>query len=61
IARANRVNEGKTNGLIVDYCGILKNLRQALADLAQISDQGRREDHLSPHSAPSTVTDQKSH
>ena len=47
IARANRVNEGKTNGLIVDYCGILKNLRQALADLAQISDQGRREDHLS--------------
>ncbi|MGI9256073.1 MAG: type I restriction endonuclease subunit R, partial [Salinispira sp.] len=31
IARANRVNEGKTNGLIVDYCGILKNLRKALA------------------------------
>ncbi len=30
IARANRVNEGKKNGLIVDYCGILKNLRQAL-------------------------------
>ena len=23
IARANRVNEGKNNGLIVDYCGIL--------------------------------------
>lgn len=31
IARANRVAEGKTNGLIVDYCGILKNLREALA------------------------------
>ena len=31
IARANRVNEGKNNGLIVDYCGILKNLRKALA------------------------------
>ena len=31
VARANRVHEGKTNGLIVDYCGILKNLRQALA------------------------------
>ncbi len=31
IARANRVNEGKNNGLIVDYCGILKNLREALA------------------------------
>ena len=34
IARANRVNEGKNNGLIVDYCGILKNLRQALATFA---------------------------
>lgn len=31
IARANRVKEGKNNGLIVDYCGILKNLRKALA------------------------------
>ena len=31
IARANRVYEGKENGLIVDYCGILKNLREALA------------------------------
>ncbi len=31
VARANRVNEGKNNGLIADYCGILKNLRQALA------------------------------
>lgn len=34
IARANRVNAGKNNGLIVDYCGILKNLRQALATYA---------------------------
>lgn len=34
IARANRVDEGKNNGLIVDYCGILKNLRQALATFA---------------------------
>lgn len=34
IARANRVAEGKTNGLIVDYCGILKNLRRALATFA---------------------------
>ena len=32
IARANRVAEGKTNGLIVDYIGIVKALRQALAD-----------------------------
>lgn len=34
IARANRVNAGKKNGLIVDYCGILKNLRKALATFA---------------------------
>ena len=34
IARANRVNEGKNNGLIVDYCGILKHLRKALATFA---------------------------
>ncbi len=32
IARANRVNEGKSNGLIVDYVGIVKALRKALAD-----------------------------
>lgn len=31
IARANRVYAGKNNGLIVDYCGILKHLRKALA------------------------------
>lgn len=34
IARANRVFEGKNNGLIVDYCGILKGLREALAEYA---------------------------
>lgn len=34
IARANRVAEGKNNGLIVDYCGILRNLREALATFA---------------------------
>ena len=32
IARANRVAEGKSNGLIIDYIGIVKALRQALAD-----------------------------
>ena len=31
IARANRVAEGKSNGLIVDYIGIVKALRKALA------------------------------
>lgn len=32
IARANRVAEGKSNGLIIDYVGIVKALRNALAD-----------------------------
>lgn len=41
IARANRINEGKNNGMIVDYCGILKNLRKALATFAGTGDDGR--------------------
>jgi len=41
IARANRVAEGKNNGLVVDYCGILKNLRKALADFGGVGDDGR--------------------
>ena len=32
IARANRVCDGKSNGLVVDYIGVVKSLRQALAD-----------------------------
>lgn len=40
IARANRVNEDKNNGLIVDYCGILKNLRKALATFAGGNGEG---------------------
>ncbi|MDI9243353.1 type I restriction endonuclease subunit R [Fusibacillus kribbianus] len=32
IARANRVAEGKSNGLVIDYIGIVKALRKALAD-----------------------------
>jgi type I restriction enzyme R subunit len=35
IARANRVHEGKINGLLIDYNGILKSLRAALAKYAQ--------------------------
>lgn len=31
IARANRVFEGKINGLIVDYVGVFRNLQKALA------------------------------
>lgn len=41
IARANRVHEGKNNGMIVDYCGVLKNLRKALATFAGTGDGGR--------------------
>jgi type I restriction enzyme R subunit len=40
IARANRVNEGKNNGLIVDYRGILKHLRKALATFAGAKPEG---------------------
>ena len=40
IARANRVHEGKNNGLIVDYCGILKHLRKALATFAGTQPEG---------------------
>lgn len=32
IARANRVADGKSNGLIIDYIGIVRELEQALAD-----------------------------
>lgn len=41
IARANRVAEGKSNGLIVDYVGVVKALRQALADYTRDPDDGR--------------------
>lgn len=40
IARANRVAEGKTNGLVIDYIGIVKALRQALADYTANPDGG---------------------
>lgn len=40
IARANRIHNAKNNGLIVDYCGILKNLRKALATFAGQEDEG---------------------
>jgi type I restriction enzyme R subunit len=35
IARANRVFEGKTNGLIVDYIGVFRNLQKALSIYAK--------------------------
>ena len=44
IARANRVHEGKNNGLVVDYCGILKSLRKALATFAGTQPSGGTEE-----------------
>ncbi len=35
IARVNRIGGGKKNGLIIDYNGMLKSLRKALATFAQ--------------------------
>ncbi len=40
IARANRVYPGKDCGVIVDYNGMLKSLRQALADYALGDEEG---------------------
>lgn len=53
IARANHVNEGKTNGLIVDYGNIIKDLRKALAIFAghqgdQIIDDGKKQPEIDP-------------
>ena len=49
IARANRVNEGKNNGLIVDYCGVLKHLRTALATFAATQPDGGEIDPARPN------------
>lgn len=35
IARANRVIEGKKNGLVIDYFGVFRNLKRALAAYAE--------------------------
>jgi type I restriction enzyme, R subunit len=35
IARANRVYEGKKNGMIIDYFGVFRNLKKALSDYAE--------------------------
>ena len=55
IARANRVAEGKSNGLIVDYCGILKNLRRALATFAGTGDGARGGDEGTDPAKPDEV------
>jgi type I restriction enzyme R subunit len=51
IARANRVAEGKNNGLIVDYCGILKHLRKALATFAGTKPEYRNLQTMALHDA----------
>jgi len=40
IARANRVFEGKPNGLIVDYIGVFRNLQKALSIYAKSGQDG---------------------
>ena len=49
IARANRVNEGKNNGLVVDYCGILKHLRKALATFTGTPEEDDGNDPTKPN------------
>ena len=44
IARANRVAEGKYNGLIVDYIGIFKALQKALAIYGEPADRDKSEE-----------------
>jgi type I restriction enzyme R subunit len=48
IARANRVYPGKDFGLIVDYNGMLKSLREALAQYALGEDGGGGEEIVAP-------------
>ena len=48
IARANRVYPGKDFGLIVDYNGMLKSLREALAQYALGDDGGGDEEIVAP-------------
>jgi type I restriction enzyme R subunit len=48
IARANRVYPGKDFGLIVDYNGMLKSLREALAQYALGDEGGGEEEIVAP-------------
>ena len=51
IARANRVSMGKENGLIIDYVGIVKALRNALAEYTA--------DHNGPKGTDPTIDKEK--
>ena len=46
IARVNRVAANKKNGLVIDYNGMLKSLRKALATFAQVDASGPAVDPL---------------
>src|SRR5439155_3398513 len=48
IARANRVYPGKDFGLIVDYNGMLRSLREALAQYALGDEGGGQEEIVAP-------------
>jgi type I restriction enzyme, R subunit len=48
IARANRVYEGKNNGLLIDYNGILTNLRAALARYSR-AEVGSTDESITPY------------
>jgi len=43
IARANRVFEGKKNGIVIDYFGVFRNLKKALSAYAEGS-KGKKKD-----------------
>ena len=43
IARANRVYEGKKNGIVIDYFGVFRNLKKALAAYAE-GTKGKKDD-----------------
>lgn len=55
IARVNRVGGGKKHGLIIDYNGMIKSLRQALATFAQ----GDRAGTGQGEGEPETVRDER--
>lgn len=62
IARANRVNEGKTNGLIIDYGNLIKDLRKALAVFAGhqgegLIDDGKKQPEIDPVRPESELLD----
>ena len=56
IARANRVDGAKTNGVIVDYIGVFRNLQKALAIYGSSSDGSVAEGDLPVQDKAAQVT-----